>query len=67
MITTETQIEQDLINKLTELKYSYRQDIREPREMMEENKNHFRSIFRWFIAHHSFSPVLFPKVNEATA
>ena len=32
----------------------------EPREMMEENKNHFRSIFRQFIANHPFNPALFP-------
>jgi len=32
----------------------------EPREMMEENKEHFRKIFRQFIAHHPFNPTLFP-------
>jgi len=32
----------------------------EPREMMEENKTHFRRIFRLFIAGHRFNPVLFP-------
>jgi hypothetical protein len=31
----------------------------EPREMMEENKNHFRKVFTNFIAHHPFNPILF--------
>lgn len=31
----------------------------EPREMMEENKNHFRRIFHLFIAQHPFNPTLF--------
>ena len=35
----------------------------EPREMMEENKNHFRKIFRQFIAHHPFNPALFPSAS----
>jgi wobble nucleotide-excising tRNase len=32
----------------------------EPQEMMEENKAHFRTIFRQFIAGHPFNPTLFP-------
>ncbi len=32
----------------------------EPREMMDENKLHFRRIFRQFIARHPFNPDLFP-------
>lgn len=32
----------------------------EPREMMEENKAHFRTIFRQFIAGHPFNSALFP-------
>ena len=31
----------------------------EPREMMEENKTHFRAIFRQFVAAHPFNPMLF--------
>lgn len=31
----------------------------EPKEMMEENKNHFRKIFRQFIATHPFNTALF--------
>ena len=38
----------------------------EPREMMEENKNHFRKIFRQFIAHHPFNPTLFPSAPAPT-
>jgi hypothetical protein len=30
----------------------------EPREMMEENKAHFRTIFRQFIAGHPFNTAL---------
>ena len=32
----------------------------EPREMMEENKSYFRTIFRHFIAAHPFNSTLFP-------
>jgi hypothetical protein len=32
----------------------------EPREMMDENKEHFRRIFRQFITRHPFNPDLFP-------
>jgi type I restriction enzyme, R subunit len=41
MITKETQIEQSLIQKLIDLKYSYRPDIRD-RESLEQN---FRQKF----------------------
>ncbi len=41
MTTTESQIERDLIAKLTDLKYTYRQDIRD-REALEKN---FREKF----------------------
>ncbi len=36
----------------------------EPREMLQENKEHFGRILRQFITRHPFSPALFP--NEAT-
>jgi len=32
----------------------------EPREMMQENKDHFGSVLRQFISRHPFSPALFP-------
>jgi len=41
MTTTESQIEHDLIKKLDDLKYTYRQDIRD-REALEQN---FREKF----------------------
>jgi wobble nucleotide-excising tRNase len=36
----------------------------EPREMMEENKDHFRKIFRQFIASWPFNPKLFPSETK---
>jgi len=38
--------------------------IYEPREMVEENKTHFRTVFRQFVAGHPFNPTLFPQVAE---
>ncbi len=35
--------------------------IYEPKEMMEENKKHFRKIFQQFIVQHPFNPALFSK------
>lgn len=35
----------------------------EPREMMDENKRHFRTIFRQFVTGYPFNPVLF--ISEA--
>lgn len=32
----------------------------EPREMLSENKEHFGRVLRQFLAHHPFSPALFP-------
>jgi len=34
----------------------------EPREMMEENKAYFRTIFRQFITGHPFNRTLFPNL-----
>jgi len=36
----------------------------EPREMMDENKEHFCKIFRQFIAAHPFNPALFPSERK---
>ncbi|HET6977447.1 MAG TPA: AAA family ATPase [Pyrinomonadaceae bacterium] len=36
----------------------------EPKEMMEENKNHFRKIFYQFISRHPFNPTLFPSDSK---
>ena len=32
----------------------------EPREMMQENKDHFGRVLQQFVKHHPFSPALFP-------
>jgi len=46
MVTKESQIEHDLIKKLSDLKYSYRQDIRD-RESLEQNfRNKFEALNR---------------------
>jgi hypothetical protein len=39
----------------------------EPREMMEENKRHFRTIFRQFVSGYPFNPSLFPEEPGAGA
>lgn len=36
--------------------------VYEPREMMEENKAHFRAVLRQFLVGHPFNPALFPPV-----
>jgi wobble nucleotide-excising tRNase len=35
----------------------------EPREMMQENKDHFGRVLRQFISSHPFSPALFPRAE----
>jgi hypothetical protein len=35
----------------------------EPREMMPENKDHFRKVLKQFLTHHPFSPTLFPSTE----
>lgn len=37
----------------------------EPREMMQENKNHLRRLLQQFITSHPFSPTLFPSPEGA--
>jgi wobble nucleotide-excising tRNase len=36
----------------------------EPREMMQENKDHFARVLRQFIINHPFSPALFPNEEK---
>jgi hypothetical protein len=45
-----------LVNLLSHGNYS----LYEPREMMQENKEHFRKILHDFITRYPFNPVLFP-------
>lgn len=52
-----------MINLMSHGDYS----LYEPREMMEENKAHFRTIFRQFIAGHPFNPILFQDRSDQSA
>lgn len=45
-MTTETQIEQDLIARLTDLKYSYRPDIRDRTALEDNFRQHFEVLNR---------------------
>ena len=58
----ENTLQARLINILSHGNYS----LFEPREMLEENKRHFREILRQFISRYPFNPDLFPveTVNE---
>ncbi|MBL8498179.1 anticodon nuclease [Nitrosomonas sp. JL21] len=52
-----------LINVLSHGNYS----LFEPREMLEENKRHFKKILSDFMANYRFNPELFPElIEEAT-
>lgn len=52
-----------LINVLSHGNYS----LFEPREMLEENKQYFKKIFKDFMANYRFNPELFPELTEETA
>ncbi|MCY1381857.1 hypothetical protein D9M69_698150 [compost metagenome] len=52
--------DETLYKRLIDLMSHGDYSLYEPREMMEENKDHFRTIFRQFIAGHPFNPDLFP-------
>lgn len=61
-----------LFKRLIDLMSHGDYSLYEPREMMEENKNHFRKIFQLFIARHPFNPTLFanelaPELKESIA
>jgi hypothetical protein len=62
----ETDPEKPLYKRLIDLMSHGDYSLYEPRVMLEENKNHFRQIFRQFIAHHPFNPSLFPSIDEVT-
>ncbi len=49
-----------IVNLLSHGNYS----LYEPREMMDENKEHFRRILREFIERYPFNPALFPGESE---
>lgn len=52
-----------MINVLSHGNYS----LFEPREMLEENKQHFTKILNDFMANYRFNPELFPQHPEETA
>jgi len=56
----EDDLDKTLLKRVIDLMSHGDYSLYEPREMMEENKNHFRKIFRQFIANHPFNPALFP-------
>jgi wobble nucleotide-excising tRNase len=52
--------EQTLYKRVIDLMSHGDYSLYEPREMMQENKEHFCRVFRQFIAYHPFSRALFP-------
>jgi wobble nucleotide-excising tRNase len=48
-----------LYKRLVDLMSHGDYSLYEPKEMMEENKNHFRKIFHQFLSSHPFNPELF--------
>lgn len=54
--------ERTLYKRMIDLMSHGDYSLYEPREMMEENKAHFRTIFQQFIAGHPFNPVLFQAI-----
>lgn len=52
-------VDRTLYKRMIDLMSHGDYSLYEPREMMEENKAHFRTIFRQFIAGHPFNPTLF--------
>jgi energy-coupling factor transporter ATP-binding protein EcfA2 len=60
IVVTEDDPNKALYKRMIDLMSHGDYSLYEPREMMEENKAHFRTIFRQFIAVHPFNPALFP-------
>lgn len=58
--------EQKLYKRIIDLMSHGDYSLYEPREMMVENKNHFRMIFRQFITNYPFESNLFPSEQDAT-
>lgn len=56
--------DQTLYKRIIDLMSHGDYSLYEPREMMEENKNHFRKIFHQFISRHPFNPDLFSRDPE---
>ena len=58
MTTTENQIEQDLISKLQDLKYSYRSDIRDRAALEHNFRQHFEALNRVHLTETEFARLL---------
>ena len=58
MTTTENQIEQDLIGKLQDLKYSYRSDIRDRAALEHNFRQHFEALNRVHLTDTEFARLL---------
>jgi len=61
---TDVDTDRTLYTRMIDLMSHGDYSIYEPREMMEENKVHFRTVFRRFVAGHPFNPALFPRLAE---
>lgn len=58
MTTTENQIEQDLISKLEDLKYTYRSDIRDRAALEQNFRQHFEALNRVRLTDSEFDRLL---------
>lgn len=58
MTTTENQIEQDLISKLEDLKYTYRPDIRDRAALEQNFRQHFEALNRVHLTDSEFARLL---------
>lgn len=60
IVATDDDADKSLYKRMIDLMSHGDYSLYEPREMMEENKAHFRTVFRQFISEHPFNPALFP-------
>ncbi|WP_372177905.1 AAA family ATPase [Xanthomonas axonopodis pv. phyllanthi] len=61
---TDVDPDRTLFTRMIDLMSHGDYSIYEPREMMEENKAHFRTVFRRFVTGHPFNPALFPRMEQ---
>ena len=59
MTTKEYQIEQGLINKLTDLKYTYRSDIRDRKTLEKNFRDKFQALNRVNLTDAEFAIITF--------
>jgi wobble nucleotide-excising tRNase len=60
IVATDNDLDKAMYKRMIDLMSHGDYSLYEPREMMEENKAHFRMIFRQFIGTHPFNSALFP-------